>query len=87
MLEPVVYPVGNGPIVVQRSEHLPDRGQDRVDAADVEERLLLPGERRIGQILRGRTGTDRERDVTAGSGEPIVGGADVGFQVRAGTAE
>ena len=33
VLEGVVHPVGDGPVVVQRREHLPDRGQDRIDAA------------------------------------------------------
>jgi hypothetical protein len=82
MLEGVVDPVGDGPVVVQRREHLPDRGQDRVDAANIEKRLLLPGERRVGQILRRRRRPDSERDVTTRAGQLLIGGADLGLQIR-----
>ncbi len=50
--EAVVDAVGDGPVVVERGVDLTDRVQDRVDAADVEEGLLLAGERRVRQVLR-----------------------------------
>ena len=49
---------------------------------DVEERLLLPRERRVGQILRGRGGPDRERGVRRRPPTSCsYAVADVGLQV------
>ncbi len=60
VLEAVVHAVGDRPVVVERGEDLADRGQDRVDAAHVEEGLLLAGERRVRQVLGGGARPDRE---------------------------
>ena len=61
VLEAVVHAVGDGPVVVERGVDLPDRLQDRVDAAHVEEGLLLAGERRVGQVLGGGARAHGER--------------------------
>ena len=53
--KPVVHAVGDRAVVVERGEHVADRLEHVVDAADVEEGLLLAGERSLGQIL-GRCG-------------------------------
>ena len=82
VVEAVVHAVGDRPVVVERGEHLPDREQDVVDAADVEEGLLLPGEGGVGQVLGGRAGAHRP-------GQPprspptscVVRRADVGLEV------
>ena len=81
MGEAVMHPVGDRPVVEQRGEHLPDRDQDGVDAANVQKRLLLTGERRVRQVLRRRRRPHRERLLLVAAGEPLVRGADVGFQV------
>ena len=60
MLEPVVQAVGNGSVVVQGGVDLADRLQHRVDAAQVEEDLLLPGERGVRQVLGGGAEPDGE---------------------------
>jgi hypothetical protein len=64
VLEPVMDPVGNRPVVVERSEDLFDCLQDGVDAPDVEEGLLLAGERRVREIFGGRARADREGALT-----------------------
>src|SRR4249919_2399734 len=51
VVEVVMYAVGNGSIVMQGGEHLTNRSQDLLDAADVEECLLLSGEGGVRQIL------------------------------------
>ena len=56
--EALVRAVGDGAVVVERGEDLPDRLEDVVDAADVEEGLLLPGEGRIRQVLGRGGGAD-----------------------------
>ena len=66
--EALVHAVGDGPVVVQRGEHVLDGRQQVVDAVDVEERLLLTGERGVRQILRGRRRAHRERQI----GRPAV---------------
>ena len=88
--EGVVHPVGDRAVVVQRREHLPDRRQDGFDAAHVQERLLLTGERGVRQVLRRRTGPHREGPValagplptTVAAGQPLVRAADLGLQIR-----
>jgi hypothetical protein len=82
VVEPVVHPVGDGPVVVEGGVDLPDRLQHRLDAADVEERLLLPGEGGVGQVLRRRAGAHREGGARVVPGEPLVGAADGGLQRR-----
>ena len=51
VVEVVMYAVGNGSIVMQGGEHFTNRGQDLLDAAEVEECLLLSGEGGVRQIL------------------------------------
>ena len=81
MGEAVMHSVGDRPVVEQRGEHLPDRDQDGVDAADVQERLLLTGEGRVRQVLRRRRRPHRERPLLlVAASQPLVGGADVGLQ-------
>ena len=83
VLEVVVDAVGDRAVVVQRGEHLTDRGEHRVDAAHVQEGLLLPGEGGVGQILRGRRGAHGEGGLLpAAGGELLVGGADVRLELR-----
>src|SRR5258706_15601134 len=57
-------PVRDRPVVVERGVDLADRFQHRGLAADVEKRLLLSGEGRIGQIFGSCRGPDRKRDFT-----------------------
>jgi hypothetical protein len=54
--EVVVDAVGDGAVVVERGVDLADRGEDRVDPADVEEGLLLTGEGGVGEVLGGGGG-------------------------------
>lgn len=54
MCKALVRAVGDGSIVVQRGEHMPDRLQDAVRAVDVQKGFLLACERRVRQILGGR---------------------------------
>jgi hypothetical protein len=55
MLEAMMHPIGNRTVVVEGREDFPDPMQHVLDADDVEEGLLLPCERGIGQVFgRGR---------------------------------
>ena len=55
MIETLVDAIGNGPIVVERGVNLVHCRHQAIEAAHIEERLLLPGERGVRQILgRGR---------------------------------
>jgi len=54
--------VGDRAVVVQGREDFLDPRDDGVDARDVQESLLLSGERRVRQILGGGTGANRNRD-------------------------
>jgi hypothetical protein len=65
MVEALVHAIGDRAIVEQRGEHLVNRLDHALEAADVEEGLLLPGEGGIGQILGGRGGTHGDRDILA----------------------
>jgi len=59
--ESLVDPVGDGAVVVERSEHLLERGHYVGEAADVEEGLLLAGEGGVGRssaVALERTATD-----------------------------
>jgi hypothetical protein len=60
MLEAVVRPVGDGPVVVEGRKDLPDGLQHVLDAAHVEVGLLLPGEGRFREVLGGRRRAHRE---------------------------
>ena len=80
----MVHAVGDGAVVVEGGEDLLDGGQDRVDAADVEECFLLPGERGIWQVFCGGAGPHGEGHLARSrrlTGQPRVGGTDVGFQI------
>ena len=59
-VEALVHAVGDRAVVVERGEHLPDRLQHVVDAADVEEGLLLAGEGSVGQVFGRRGGAHGE---------------------------
>ena len=80
VLEPVVHPVGDRPVVVERREHLADRRQHRLDPADVEERLLLPRERRVRQVLGRRRRPHREARLVIALRELRVRVADLLLQ-------
>ena len=60
---PLVRAIGDGAVVVERGEHLAHRIDEGIRAAHVEERLLLPGEGCVGQVLGGGGGTHRHRAV------------------------
>ena len=51
MCKALVDPVGDGAIIVERGEHFLRCFQDVIDAANVEERLLLSGEGRVWQVF------------------------------------
>ncbi len=53
VLETLMYPVGNGAIVVERREDLAHGVEDVVDPFDVEEGFLLSGKGRIRQVFGG----------------------------------
>ena len=53
VIEALILPVADGPIGEQRGEAALAGGEQLLRAADVEERLLLPGEARPGQVLCG----------------------------------
>src|SRR3989454_5472768 len=72
MPESPVAPVGNRAVVVQRGEHGPERGHDVVEAANIEEGLLLPGERSVGQVFGRGARTHRNRYPLVACGQLIV---------------
>jgi len=63
--ESLVHAVGDRAVVVERGEHVAHRLEHVVGAADVEEGLLLAGERGFGQVFRGSGRTHRERGLVA----------------------
>ncbi|MNN22384.1 hypothetical protein D3C81_1357410 [compost metagenome] len=79
MLEAVVDAVGDGAVVVQRSEHFLDLVHDIVGAGHVEEGFLLASEGGIGQIFGSGRGAHRNGHVAAAvvGAELGVGSADV----------
>ena len=81
--DPVRGAVAHGAVRPERGPALPDRSQDRVDAHDVQEGVLLAGEAGERQILGGRGRADRHGRVRA---QRRVGGPDgvgnVGRDVR-----
>ena len=62
--EALVDPIGDRPVVVERGEDLEDVPQDRIDADDIQDGLLLAGERRVGQVFGRGAGAHRKRDIT-----------------------
>ena len=81
MGEALVHPVGDRAIVVERREDLLHRVEDVLVAMDVEEGLLLPGERRVRQILGRRRRAHREAALPLGS-QRVIGGVDLRFELR-----
>ena len=79
MGEVLVYAIGDGAVVVQRSEHLTDGVQDVVDAVDVEEGLLLTCEGSIRQVFCGGRGAYGET-AFAFRNELVIVGAYFGVQ-------
>ncbi|HRL47950.1 MAG TPA: hypothetical protein PLA49_01035, partial [Propioniciclava sp.] len=65
-------PVVHGAFVPQGRPATADGVQDGLDPGDAQEGVLLPGEARLRQILRGRRGTHRDERLA----ESRVGGAD-----------
>ena len=49
----LVHAVGDSPVVEQRREHVLHRGDDVVEAADIQKGFLLTGERGVGKVFRG----------------------------------
>ena len=85
VLELVVHAVGDGPVVVEGREDVLDGGQDVLDAADVQEGFLLPGEGGVGKILRRRAGADGPGEVLGAAvlvHQLLVGVADLRLEVR-----
>src|SRR5712692_4663066 len=80
MPESLVTPVGNRAVVVQRGEHAPERGHDVVDAANIEEGLLLSGERGVGQVFGRGAGTHRHRYAPVAPGQLLVRLPDLGLE-------
>src|SRR5215218_6942421 len=72
--------VGDGAVVVQGREDLPDRGQNLFDPPHVEEGLLLAGKGRVGQVLCGRARSHREGALVI-TGQLRVCRADVGVEI------
>jgi hypothetical protein len=82
--EAVVHPVGDRPVVVQRGEDGLHRLEQVVDAADVQEGLLLAGEGGVGEVLGRRTGPHRPGHLVrtgVGGDEFLVGVPDVAFEL------
>ena len=83
VVEAVVDAVSDRPVVVQRGEHAADRGEDVLDAADVQERLLLTGEGRVRQVFCGRARPHRPRHrlrLRITVDQSRVSGPDVGLE-------
>src|SRR5215212_4311295 len=82
VVEIVVDAVGDGPVVIERREHLFDGLHDGVGATNVEESFLLARERRVGQVLRRRAGSDRERQLLVTPGELCVPSTNLSLEIR-----
>jgi len=65
VLEAVVHPISDRPVVVQAGEHFVDLARHVFQAAHVEEGLLLAGERGVGQVFGGGRGANRHFDIVA----------------------
>jgi hypothetical protein len=81
MLETLVYPVGNGAVVIETGEHVQDLGLDFPQSANVEEGLLLSCKGSVRQVFRRGRGTHRHRGPAAGHFTQLAPGlVDGGFQ-------
>src|SRR5882672_10056960 len=69
MPESLVNTVGNGAVVVERGEHVLERGHYVGEAADIEEGFLLSGKGGVGQVFGGGAGTHRHRYAFVPSGQ------------------
>ena len=76
MREAVVGPIGDGPVVIKRSEDPSDGLEHRLDPADVQEGLLLAREGRLGQVLCRRRGAHRDGQCAPHPIEPPIGRRD-----------
>ena len=84
--EALLLAVGDGPGGEQRGPALPDLVHEVVLVGDVQVGLLLSGEARVGQVLGGGAGADRdEPDLALGDQEPVPGD-DLLLQVRGDVA-
>jgi hypothetical protein len=63
--EALVHAVGDRAVVVERGEHVADRLEHVVGAADVEEGLLLAGEGCFRQVFGGGRRANRERGLAS----------------------
>ncbi|MNH15338.1 hypothetical protein D3C79_749500 [compost metagenome] len=72
VIVPLMHPVGDGAIVEERRKHMLDGGHDGIDAAHVEEGLLLTGEGGIRHVLGGGGGAHRKRRLEA-SAQLVIG--------------
>src|SRR6056297_727333 len=81
VIEAVVHPVGDRPVVEQRGEYLVDGLDEPLEAFHVEEGLLLSRERGVGQVLGGGRGAHRHGDILA-AGHRLPGRGDVLAQPR-----
>ena len=72
----LVHAVADGAVVVEAGEDLAHLRQHLVDAGDVEEGLLLAGERRVRQVLGGGRGAHREGRAGAVGRQALVFAAD-----------
>ena len=77
MGEALVHPVGDGPVIEQGGEHLPDTVEHLVDAANVEKGFLLPGEGGFRQVLGSGRGPYRNA-----AAEGVIGFTDGTLQTR-----
>ena len=60
VIEPVLDAIDDRAVGEDRGQAAPDGAEDRGLPADAQEALVLTGEARLGQILGGRAGADRD---------------------------
>ena len=84
VVEAVVHPVGDGPVVVERGEDLLDRGQDASMPRMLRKVSCWPANEASGRSSAVATGADRERHRLGVVGPPassVVRSADVGLEI------
>ena len=81
VVESVIDTIGDRPVGEEGREAPPARAHERVGAVHAEERLLLTGEARLGQVLGRRAGAHRDRDVVS------VGATQRGVRLPNGSLE
>jgi hypothetical protein len=82
VIEPLVHPVGDGTVGEERRDALPARIDYLALAADIQERLLLPGETGGRQVLGGSAGAHGSIGVRAVlAAEFGVGGGDLASNI------